>query len=139
VKPQTQRLATVLKHGSGCYRNLSVTTLAMQQPPRRPPRLRAATIRTRKPIRPAHPLQVGRTIILRREPVQNLLKCPRIGVCRRGLHGHNTTHWGHLSQSARQVTNWPKKGSYQHQTTAAFPCSPPSSNSSSGSSETPKT
>src|ERR1035438_2712200 len=78
VKPQTQRLAAVLKHGSGCYRHLSVTTLAMQQPPRRTPRLRATTDRTRKAIRPSHPLQVGRTIILRREPVQNLLKCPRI-------------------------------------------------------------
>ena len=87
VKPQTQRLAAILKHRAHCHRTLSPARSTVPQLTISAPHLRAATARTRETFGPSNPLQVRCTVLLGGKPVQELLEVPRIRVLDRRFHG----------------------------------------------------
>ncbi len=69
MKPQTKRFAAVLKNRARRHRTLSLAPLAMPQPSSRAPHLCPTTYRTGKAVGPPNPLQILRTVLLRRKPL----------------------------------------------------------------------
>jgi len=104
MKPQPQRLATILEHRSSRHRTLAPTFLAMPQTAFGAPRPLAPAFWTDETGWPSDPLKIRRAFFLHRKPLKKLLKGAWIRVFKRRSHRQNTTHCGHLSQSATQLS-----------------------------------
>src|ERR1019366_5974365 len=78
-EPHSQRLAGVLKDRPGRQRRLPLATTAVQQPPRRPPRLAGPpAMREYEPARPAQAPDIFAACSVAAEPLVNLLKRPGV-------------------------------------------------------------
>jgi hypothetical protein len=78
-EPHSQRLSGVLKDRSGRQRRLPLAATAVQQPPRRHPRLAdPPAVRAYESARPAQAPDIFAACSIATKPLVNLLKRPRV-------------------------------------------------------------